>query len=135
MSEKKSILVRDVMSSSFLEIDGMDTISAALNKMKQVSTEVAIVHRRDENDEFGIMTLSDIAKQVLAKHRSPERVNVYEIMSKPVIVAPPDMKVRYCARLFDKFGLSVAPVIEDRKVVGVVSYKELVLKGLLKELE
>lgn len=135
MSEKKSILVRDVMSSSFLEIDGMDTISTALKKMKQASSDVAIVHRRDEFDEFGIMMLSDIAKQVLARHRSPERVNVYEVMSKPVVDAPPDMKVRYCARLFEKFGLSVAPVIENRQVIGVVSYKELVLKGILCDLE
>lgn len=135
MSDKNSIVVRDVMSSSFLEIDGMDTISTALKKMKEVSSEVAIVKRRDENDEFGIMMLSDVAKQVLAKNRSPERVNVYEVMSKPVIDAPPDMKVRYCARLFDKFGLSVAPVIEGQKIIGVVSYKELVLKGLLSDME
>lgn len=133
MSEKDSIVVRDVMSISFLEIDGMDTISTALKKMKHASSDVAIVKRRNDSDEYGIMILSDVAKQVLAKNRSPDRVNVYEIMSKPVLDAPPDMKVRYCARLFDKFGLSVAPVIENQKVIGVVSYRELVLKGLLSD--
>jgi CBS domain-containing protein len=79
--------------------------------------------------------LSDIAKKVLARDRASERVNVYEIMSKPVITVDPDMDVRYCARLFDQFGLSSAPVIEDGRVLGVVSYKELVFDGLCKLIE
>lgn len=133
MSKPKSILVRDVMSSSFLEIDGLATVKEALIKMAEADTDVVIVDRRDEDDEFGIMLLTDIAKNVLATNRAIERVNVYEVMSKPVIDAPPDMKVRYCARLFERFGLSVAPVIENNKVIGVVSYKELVLRGLLRD--
>jgi predicted transcriptional regulator len=67
---------------------------------------------------------------VLARDRSPERVNVYEIMSKPVVGVNPAMDIRYCARLFEKFGLSMAPVIEQGKVVGLVSYNDLVLKGM-----
>ena len=133
MNKPKSILVREVMSSSFLEIDGLATVKDALVKMKEADTDVVIVDRRDEDDEFGIMLLADIAKNVLARNRAPERVNVYEVMSKPVVDAPPDMKVRYCARLFERFGLSVAPVIENDKVIGVVSYKELVLRGLLRD--
>ncbi|MCB1755039.1 MAG: CBS domain-containing protein [Gammaproteobacteria bacterium] len=135
MSTKKIIRVRDVMSDSFLEIDGLATVEEALQKMKAINTDVVIVKRRDQNDEFGIMLLADIAKKVLARNRAPERVNVYEIMSKPVIDAPPNMKVRYCARLFERFGLSVAPVIENDAVIGVVSYNELVLKGLLHDVE
>ena len=57
-------------------------------------------------------------------------MNVYEIMSKPVIPLEPDMNVRYCARLFNNFGLSNAPVVENGQIIGVVSYTELVFKGL-----
>ena len=67
---------------------------------------------------------------MLGKDRAPERVNVYEIMSKPVIGIDPDMDIRYCTRLFDKFGLSRAPVIEDGRIIGIVSYTDMVLKGL-----
>jgi predicted transcriptional regulator len=73
---------------------------------------------------------SDIAKQVIAKDRAPERVNVFEIMAKPVIAVRPDMDIRYCARLFDRFGISHAPVVENDRVVGIVSYYQLVLEGL-----
>jgi predicted transcriptional regulator len=41
------------------------------------------------------------------------------------------MDVRYCARLFERFGISRAPVIEDGKVLGMVSYNNIVLNGML----
>lgn len=128
--EKKVIKARDVMYEKHLEMDGMATVSQALGAMKNDNADVVIVRKRDEHDAFGIVLLSDIAKRVLAKDRAPERVNLYEIMSKPVVPIEPDMDVRYAARLFDRFGLSSAPVIESGKVIGVVSYKELVFRGL-----
>jgi len=98
--------------------------------MKTNRTDVVIVKKRNEHDAFGIVLLSDIAKKVLAKDRAPDRVNVYEIMSKPVIPVDPELDVRYCARLFDRVGLSNAPVISDGKVVGIVSYEGLIFDGL-----
>jgi Mg/Co/Ni transporter MgtE len=63
--------------------------------------------------------------------RAPERTNVYEIMSKPALGVRPDMQVRYCARLFNAFGLTLAPVIDSaEEILGVVSYDDLVLRGL-----
>jgi predicted transcriptional regulator len=74
--------------------------------------------------------LADVAREVIAKDRAPERVNIYEIMSKPVVSVTSSMDIRYCARLFANFGLSRAPVIDHGEVVGVVSYNDMVLKGL-----
>ena len=74
--------------------------------------------------------LSDIAKQVLANNKSPERVNIYEIMAKPVVCVNPEMDIRYCSRLFENFGLSRAPVVENLKVIGVVGYTDIVLHGV-----
>lgn len=126
------IKARDVMHSQHLEMDGMATVQQALDAMRAENADVLIVKKRDEHDAFGIVLLADIAKKVLAKDRAPERVNIYEIMSKPVIPLDPELDVRYCARLFDSFGLSNAPVIENGAVIGIVSYKELVYDGLYK---
>ena len=98
--------------------------------MKKVKATCLIVEKRHENDEYGMLLFSDVAKQVIARDRAPERVNVYEIMAKPVISVRPDMDIRYCARLFDNFGISHAPVIENDNVIGIVSYYLLVLEGL-----
>jgi predicted transcriptional regulator len=127
---RKVIRVRDVMKHEVDVVDGMLTVAAALRAMKYPQTRTLIVDRRHEDDEYGVVMFRDIARHVLARDRSPERVNVYEIMSKPVIAVDPSMDIRYCTRLFDDFGLSRAPVIRDRRVIGLVSYSDIVLKGL-----
>ncbi len=130
MNNAKIIRVRDIMRTSFLEIDGLNTVKEAIEAMKKSNNDSIIVKKRNENDEYGILLLSDIANNVLAKDRAPERVNVYEIMKKPVVGVSPEMDVRYCARLFDEFGLASAPVIENNLVIGIVGYHGLVLRGL-----
>lgn len=130
MSEKQIIHIRDVMKEKFDMVDGMDTVEHALNTMKHLETKSLIVNKRHDKDEFGMVTLSDIARQVLAADRAPDRVNIYEIMSKPIITVGPDMDIRYCARLFSRFKLSRAPVVESGKVIGFVSYTDMVVKGL-----
>jgi predicted transcriptional regulator len=122
--------VRDCMSSNAKKVDGRMDILTAMKVMKEVGSTSLIVKRRDERDEYGMLLFSDIAKQVIARNRAPERVNVYEVMAKPVIKVRPDMQVRYCARLFEKFDISHAPVEEDGKIIGTVSYYRLMLHGL-----
>ena len=78
-----------------------------------------------------MVLISDIAKKVLAVDKSPKRVNIYEVMTKPILSIDPEMDIRYSARLFERFGLSRAPVVENRKVIGIVSYSDMVLKGLV----
>jgi CBS domain-containing protein len=133
--QNKYIKAREVMHEDHLELDGMATVAEALDAMRTANASVIIVKKRHENDAYGILLLSDIAKKVLAKDRAPKRVNVYEIMSKPVISLDPDMDVRYCARMFDRFGLSSVPVIDEGKVLGIVSYSELVFRGLCELIE
>jgi len=122
--------VRSCMRSEVTFVDGSMDVLTAMKKMKEVGATSLMVKRRDENDEYGMLLFSDIAKKVIAKNRAPERVNVYEIMAKPVLSVRPDMEIRYCARLFENFGISHAPVIENDTVVGMVSYYLLVLHGL-----
>jgi len=68
---------------------------------------------------------------VLAKDRAPDRVNIYEIMSKPVLSVNPKMDIRHCARLFARFDLTRAPVVQDGEVIGIVSLTDLVVKGMM----
>lgn len=124
--------VRDIMKTEVGSIDGIATVADALKKMKSLKTSVLIVNKRHDDDEFGMITSGDIARHVLAKDRAPERVNVYEIMMKPVISVDPDMDIRYCSRLFAQYDLVRAPVVENQRVVGMVSPNALVLDGLYK---
>ncbi len=129
------IRVKDVMKTDFGTIDGIATVADALKKMKTLKTAVLIVNKRNEDDEYGMVTSGDIARHVLAKDRAPDRVNVYEIMSKPVISVHPDMDIRYCSRLFANYNLVRAPVLENNQIVGMVSPNSLVLDGLYKTVQ
>jgi len=129
MSARNLTKVREVMSKNFDTIDGMETIESALIKMQHIDTKCIIVEKRHDDDEYGMLLISDIARQVLGNNRAPERVNVYEVMTKPVISVDPNMDIRYCARLFDRFHISRAPVVDDGKVVGIVSLNDLVLRS------
>jgi len=130
MTGQKWGRVRDCMKTEVTEVDGRLDVLSAMKVMKEVSATSLIVKRRDENDEYGLLLFSDIAKKVIGEDRAPERVNVYEIMAKPVVTVRPDMHIRYCARLFENLGIGHAPVEEDGKIIGMVSYYRLVLYGL-----
>lgn len=134
MNTRTIVRVRDVMKAEFDLVDGLNTVAEALTFSKHPETKCFIVNRRHDDDEYGIVLLSDIAKNVLANNKSPERVNVYEIMSKPVISVGPDMDIRYCTRLFENFGINRAPVIDNKQVVGVVGYSDIVLRGIRDQL-
>ncbi len=122
--------VREVMTDDFILVDGLATVSEAVAAMKAAGARVIIVRKRHRHDEYGILMMSDIAKHVIARNRSPDRVNVYEIMAKPEIFVRPSMDVRYTARMFDSFGLSMAPVLKSGEVLGVVSYTDIVLGSI-----
>jgi CBS domain-containing protein len=129
-TERRVIRVGDVMKREFDTVSGMQTIHDALEKMHHIENKALIVEKRHRDDELGMLLISDIARHVLGKDRAPDRVNVYEVMCKPVISVEPDMDIRYCARLFQRFDLTRAPVVQGGEVIGIVSLTDLVLKGL-----
>lgn len=136
MKNRKIIKTADVMNATYIELDGLTTVQAAIEAVKAANAQVIIVSRRkdDPADPYGFVSLHDIVIKVLAKGRSPERVNIYEIMSKPVISVQPNLDVRYCAQMFDRFDLSYAPVMQNDTILGVVGYTDLVLNGLCEPL-
>jgi len=129
MNKPQRIVVRKAMRDVTF-IDGSKNVLDALRAMRDKQCTSLIVEKRSEHDEYGILTLSNIAHQVIARDRAPERVHVYEIMTKPVISVHPGMDIRYCARLFENFGIRRAPVVEDQKIIGMISYYHLVLEAL-----
>ena len=130
MRELDKIKVKDVMRDTVTFVDGSIDVLEAMKVMKKAKTTSLIVKKRTDDDEYGMILFSDIAKQVIAKDRAPERVNAFEVMAKPVVSVRPDMSIRFCARLFENFGISHAPVIDQQNVVGIVSYYTLVLGAI-----
>ena len=131
MANKKRICVKDIMKSNYATINGDATVMEAINEMKRLQTAVLVVNKRDENDEYGLILVSDIARKVLAKDRAASRVNIYEIMTKPAICVDPDMDIRYCSRLMSALNLTRVLVVKDNALLGTVNPRALVLNGLV----
>ncbi len=131
-AHEEIIFVRDIMKPRFDRVDGMATIKAALDAMEHLEAKCLIVNKSHEHDVYGILLLSDIAREVLATNRPADRVNVYEVMTKPVIAVEADMDIRYSARLFSRHGLSRAPVVENGEIIGIISLNDMVMRGLRK---
>jgi predicted transcriptional regulator len=130
MSENTIVRVRDVMTDNYQLVDGMLMVNEALDIMKKTGVRVLIVDKRNTDDEYGIVLLTDISRKVLAVNRAADRVNIYEVMSKPVVGINIAMDIRYCARLFSNLGLSYAPVIEDGVIKGIVGYSAMLMYNL-----
>lgn len=132
VSEMNAIIrARDVMKKGIVSIDGMATAKEAAEKMRSERVASLLVNKRHDDDVWGILVVQDFIKGVIIPERSPSEVNVYEIMSKPVITVPGDMDIRYVARLIYNAGIRRAPVEECGEIIGMISLSSLILESEL----
>ncbi len=127
--ESKTTIVRakDVMQKKVVSIDGMATAKEAAAMMRSENVYALLVEKRTAADAWGILVYQDFIKGVLIPGRTPDEVNVYELMSKPVITVPAEMDIRYVARLLYRAGIRRAPVEEGGELVGFISLSSLIL--------
>ncbi len=131
--DSRAIRVSDLMGGKVHTIDGLATAAEAMSTMKQLQISSLVVNRRHDDDELGVITVSDLAREVITHDRAPERVNVYEIMTKPALTVRSEMLARYAVRLLVRFGVSRALVLDDDGTPrGLVTLRDLVL-GLTPE--
>jgi CBS domain-containing protein len=105
----------------------MATAKEAAARMRSEKVSCLLVDKRHPDDAWGIIVVQDFIKGVIIPGRSPSEVNVYEIMTKPVITVPADMDIRYVARLIHRAGIRRAPVEEKGEIIGVISLSSLIL--------
>ena len=118
---------KDVMSPRIISIDGMATAKEAAAKMREEKVHSLLVNKRNANDAWGIVSVQDIINGVLIPGKRAGEVNVYEIMTKPIMSVPADMDIRYIARLLHRVGMRRAPVEENGQLIGMVTLSSLVL--------
>jgi CBS domain-containing protein len=125
------IRARDVMNKGIVSIDGMATTREAAAKMRSEKVSSLLVKKRHTDDAWGIVVIHDFIKGVIIPGRSSSEVNVYEIMTKPILSVPADMDIRYVARLISRFGLRRAPVEDGGELIGMISLSSLILDNEL----
>ena len=119
--------VEDVMQTSAHMISGVASLKDAITEMSRHNVSSVVIDRRHDGDEFGVLTVIEIATLAIAKNRSLERTNVYEIMTKPTLTLDPKMNVKYAVRLLTRLGHRRALVTSENGLLGLVTLRDLVL--------
>ena len=121
------IRVADVKRTPLHMVSGLANVKSAIEEMKRHNVSSLVIERRDDNDEFGLVTVHDIATKLIAKNRSAERTSVYEIMTKPALMLNGDMNVKYAIRFLGRLGFTRALVTGGDDRLGLVTLRDLVL--------
>lgn len=123
------VRVGEVMNPEVRMIDGLATVDEAIAMMAEHSVSCLVVDRRHDDDEYGMVLVHDIAEKVIGPHKSPERVSVYEIMSKPVLTVDADMDIRYAIRLLTRFNLHRAIITREGKHCGIATLRDMAIRS------
>lgn len=74
----------------------------------------------------GILSERDYTRKVILLGRASKDTPVAEIMTRQVIVVPPQMSLGACLQVVTNHGIRHLPVVEDDRVIGVLSIGDLV---------
>jgi len=74
----------------------------------------------------GIFTERDYARKIALQGKNSRQTHVWEILPKEIVAVTPDDSVEDCMRLMTEHRIRHLPVLENEKVVGVVSIGDLV---------
>ena len=120
------MLVKDIMQTNVVTISPLASLRDAMAKMKSHKVKSLVVERRDEHDAYGIITYATILRTIVAEEGDIDLINVYDVFRKPVITVPPNMDVKYVARLMAHQRLSRVVVLETSDLVGIITMNDIV---------
>ncbi|MCC5937271.1 MAG: CBS domain-containing protein [Lunatimonas sp.] len=129
METRKYIPAKDVMDSKIVKVDGMATAAEAVALLKKEGVDALIVEKRNQYDAYGIVVTQDLLEAVVVAGKDPQSVNVFEIMSKPVVTVSSTLDVKYVAKLMVDLRIKQVPVEEDGEYLGMISIRSLVLNS------
>ncbi len=115
--------VKEIMSTSVLSVDSSVTATNAAKMMEDAGVGSVVV--LENNLPIGIITDRDFAIKITA-HSYPIDTPVRRIMSSPLISIDPNSDLWVASDLMSTRNVRKLPVIEDDKVVGILTSSDLV---------
>ena len=110
--------VKDVMTKTVITVESNKTVTEAAALMTESDVSNLIV--MENNTPIGIVTERDFVRRVLAKEKPP-KTKISEVMSTPLRVIDPDAPLKEAARRMVRKRIRRLPVIEDNKLVGIIT--------------
>jgi CBS domain-containing protein len=126
-------LVKHILNSKgsdIWSIGSNDSVFDAIKMMSEKSVGALLVI--DNKQLSGIVSERDYARKVVLQGKSSENTPVKEIMTADIISASPTQSVEECMELMSENRIRHLPVLEDEKILGVLSIGDLV-KAIIDE--
>jgi CBS domain-containing protein len=126
------VRVSEIMTNAAVIDQPDDTLAEAARKMWQQQTGSLLVI--DGEDLVGIVTERDILKAV-ATGVPLDDTRISQVMSKDLVTVGPGTSLREAAKIMDERWIRHLPVLDNGKLVGIISQRDLsgVLAGALNE--
>ena len=125
--------IRNILQSkkqSIISVNPKNTVYEALEVMVQKNVGSILV--MDEDKFAGIFTERDYARKLILQGKSSKETLIGEIMTLNPVTITPDFSIEDCMHLMtDKF-IRHLPVIENNKLIGIISIGDLV-KSIIEE--
>ncbi|HZY46694.1 MAG TPA: CBS domain-containing protein [Candidatus Bathyarchaeia archaeon] len=118
------ILVRDIMSRPPITARETETVAGVSKLMGKHDIGCVIIVDKAGNPA-GIITERDIVQRVAARNVLPSELKVVQTMSKPVATIAPGATVNDAAKLMNHRKIRRLAVIDDGKLVGIVTMKDI----------
>lgn len=119
--------VRDILKTKGSKVDGIGpeaTVLDALKMMAELNIGALVV--MDGDKLAGIISERDYARKIVLKGRTSLDTSVRDIMSSRVICATLDQTAEECLAIMTAKSIRHLPVLEHKKVVGLISIGDLV---------
>ena len=123
MTNGKTITIANVMTKSVISVDAAITVNEAAKMMEDAKVGAVIV--MENNLPVGIVTDRDFSVKVVS-HAYQITAPVKQIMSSPLVSINSDETVRMAADLMHDRRIRKIPVIDDGKVVGIITATDIV---------
>ena len=120
--------VRDVLRSKNVDqIFSVQPTTKVLDAVKLMAEKgVGALLVLDNGNLAGIVSERDYARKVVLMSRSSHTAEVREIMTSDVICVNPTQSIEHCMELMTEKRLRQLPVLEDGKLIGLISIGDLV---------
>lgn len=124
MKSVSEILKNKVLQSPIISVTPDTRVQDALSLMVDSDISALMVMSGDSIE--GIITERDFVRRVARLERSTQDTRVSEVMTSSLLTVTPQDRTRHCMQLMIERNLRHLPVVEDGKLVGLLSIRDLV---------
>ena len=120
------VLVRDVMSKDVRVVRPDTTMKEVVATMNKFDIGSIVVVQGDR--PVGIITERDILRRIVEPCIAPETLTAKQVMTSPVLTINETASIEEAAKLMAKKRVKKLPVMNNQKLVGVVTLTDIVTK-------